>query len=235
MACNAIRRAASRAQTRLRGCVRDRPSGKAPAGARRFGALFLLAALAPPALGAGPAFAQPAASVDETSVETPRLNETREEKLERLHAALVAAPDGDGARIAQEIQSLWSRSGSASMDLLLSRGRDAMEKEDYVSARAHLAAVTRLAPDFAEGWNALATLHYLQKDFGRAVDVIERVLALEPRHFSALTGLALSLEQTGRKASALTAWRAVEALYPSFENARSSIERLAPEVDGEAL
>ncbi|MEM7522718.1 MAG: hypothetical protein AAF360_02970 [Pseudomonadota bacterium] len=186
-------------------------------------------------LSAGPTSAQPAAELGAAPEAAPILNETREETLIRLHEALTASADEDAARIAQEIQSLWSRSGSDSMDLLLQRGRRALEEKAFEKASAHLSALTRLAPDFAEGWNALATMHYLNEDYGLAVDHIQRVLALEPRHFSALSGLALTLEQVGRKQAALSAWREVESLYPSLENAKKAIERLAPEVDGREL
>lgn len=193
-------------------------------------------AMIPLALAAAPASAQPAAGAAEPpQAAPPPPDETREETLERLHAALAAAAEQDAERIAREIQGVWARSGSDSMDLLLNRGRNAMEREDFEAARAHLSAVTRLAPDFAEGWNALATLSYLQKDYGAAVAYIERVLALEPRHFSALTGLALSLEVVGRKDAAMQAWRRVEALYPTLENAQEGIERLSVEVEGRSL
>ncbi|MEM8753525.1 MAG: hypothetical protein AAGF90_11170, partial [Pseudomonadota bacterium] len=136
---------------------------------------------------------------------------------------------------AKQIQAVWAQSGSDSMDLLLRRSREAIEAEKWDQARAHIAALTRLAPDFAEGWNASATYHYLREDYWSAAQDIERVLALEPRHFSAMTGLALILERTEQDAGALAAWREVQRLYPAFENAEKAIERLAPEVDGREL
>lgn len=205
------------------------------AAARAFMGAALALGLSTAALAQPAAEGPPAAGPDAAQNLGQGPDETREEALERLHAALAATTGEEGGRIAQEIQTLWSRSGSDSMDLLLNRGRNALEREDFEAARAHLAAVTRLAPDFTEGWNAFATLHYLQQDYGTAVDMIQRVLAIEPRHFSALTGLALSLEVVGRKDAALKTWREVEALYPSLENAQKAIKRLAPEVDGRTL
>ena len=147
----------------------------------------------------------------------------------------IEADPKKAEEIVGRIQALWAKSGSDSMDLLLGRARAAMQEEDFDRARAHLAALTRLAPDFAEAWNASATLRYLQKDYARSAAEIARVLAIEPRHFSALTGLALIFEQTKRDQAAMKTWREVEKLYPAFEKAQKAIERLAPEVDGRQL
>lgn len=200
-----------------------------------------LAVLAAAWAGAPPLAAQPAPQIgadgeSEAATPPPAKTETRGEELDRLHGELAAATDASAAEeIVGRIQKIWARSGSDSMDLLLSRARSAMQAEDYARARIHLAALNRLAPEFAEGWNASATLRYLQEDYARAAIEIERVLALEPRHFSALTGLALIFEQTRRKESAMKTWREVEKLYPAFEKAQEAIERLSPEVDGREL
>ncbi|MEM7547668.1 MAG: tetratricopeptide repeat protein [Pseudomonadota bacterium] len=162
--------------------------------------------------------------------------EDRDERLQQLFDQLRdASSENEAEPIAAEIRGLWARSGSDSMDLLLSRGRAAISEEDYPKARAHLSALTRLAPEFAEGWNAVATLNYLEKNYGRAVADIERTLAIEPRHFSALTGLALIFERTGQPLAAMKAWRQVNRIYPGLKNAQDAIDRLSPEVDGKGI
>ena len=214
---------------------------KGPSGAiitimRRLAIRAAFAAFAAACLGvsfaAAPALAQPAAQPGE---EAPQPNETRAEKLDRLYGELQAATGKDAEKIVEQIQTVWAKSGSDSMDFLLMRAKKAIAEEAYAKARIHLAALTRLAPDFAEAWNASATLRFLTQDYAEAVVEIERTLALEPRHFSALTGLALILEHTGRKEAAMKAWRQVQALYPDFPKAKEAIERLSPEVDGRDL
>lgn len=158
------------------------------------------------------------------------------DRLDTLYETLATIEvEADAEPVVNEIRALWARSGSASMDLLLTRAKGAMAEEDYERATAHIRALNRLAPDFAEGWNAAATLHFLQQDYWRAVEDIETTLQLQPRHFSALTGLALILEQVGQPAAALGAWREVNRLYPGLDNARDAIDRLAPEVDGKKI
>ncbi|MCB1373048.1 MAG: hypothetical protein KDJ78_02505, partial [Rhodobacteraceae bacterium] len=55
---------------------------------------------------------------------------------------------------------------------------------------------------------------------------VERVLALEPRHFGALAGLAFMFEQMGETELALRALRAVQALNPNRDNINETILRL---------
>ncbi len=167
----------------------------------------------------------------EEVVLAPR-DETPAARLDRLFGALGNA-EGDAAdRIADEITAVWARSGSASMDLLLSRARKATSEEDYEKARAHVSALTRLAPDFAEGWNASATLYFFQQDYWQSVEHIQKTLELEPRHFGALAGLALILERVDRDEAALRTWEKVQALFPGMERAQEAIDRLKPNVDG---
>src|SRR5690606_3470319 len=99
-------------------------------------------------------------------------------------------PDNAEWRLAEaDILREWSKSGSPAMDLLLKRGREAMEAGDLKAAIEHLTALTDHAPEFAEGWNARATAYFLAGAFGPSVDDIRHTLALNPRHFGALAGL----------------------------------------------
>jgi tetratricopeptide (TPR) repeat protein len=155
-----------------------------------------------------------------------------EERIEQLFAALRASDAEDPEAIANRIAELWSRSGSDSMDFLLTRGREALEAEDYDRAIEHLTELVDLEPDFAEAWNARATAFFLKKDYWAAVSDVQKVLALEPRHFGALAGLAIMLEQVGAEAAALAASRAVLEINPHIEGAKEAVKRLAPKVDG---
>jgi tetratricopeptide (TPR) repeat protein len=147
--------------------------------------------------------------------------------------AELAKPDHKAwRRTEREILRVWSRSGSASMDLLLQRGRQAMRDGDHAAAIEHLTALVDHAPDFAEGWNARATAYYNAGQFGPAVDDIARTLALNPHHWGALSGLGMILEQTGRKEAALGAYRAALAIHPHLEGIRERAERLARETGG---
>jgi tetratricopeptide (TPR) repeat protein len=148
------------------------------------------------------------------------------EKLDELFAELAEPGREDWNRVENEINRIWSRSGSPAMDMLLRRGSEAMEAEDYRAAIEHLTALTDHAPDFAEGWNARATAFYVSGEYALAIADIERVLALEPRHFGAISGLAFMLEEMGETVLALRALRMVQEINPNRPNVSEAILRL---------
>ena len=156
----------------------------------------------------------------------PGQHRPQSQQLDALFAELSEPGRDDWERIEGEITRIWSRSGSASMDLLLRRGNEALEAEEYDAALEHFTALTDHAPDFAEGWNGRATTFYLMGEFSLALADVERVLALNPRHFGALAGLAFMLEQMGETEMALQALRAVRALNPNRPNITEAISRL---------
>ncbi|MBN9507552.1 MAG: hypothetical protein J0I21_00390 [Alphaproteobacteria bacterium] len=61
------------------------------------------------------------------------------------------------------------------------------------------------------------------------------MLALEPRHFGALSGLALCDEELGKKAEALLALRRTAAIYPSMPGLKQRIDSLQKSVEGEPI
>lgn len=155
--------------------------------------------------------------------------------LDQLFAELGQPEQMGWQRIEDAIWIEWSRSGSASMDLLLKQGRDALEAEDYDLAIEHLTALTDHAPDFAEGFNARATAFFQLDEYGLALEDIRRTLELNPRHFAALTGLAVVLEQMGDEARALTAYQKVLEIHPHRPNVKEAVERLEFTVMGKRI
>lgn len=138
-------------------------------------------------------------------------------------------------RLERRIQSEWSKSGSAAIDLLLKRGRDAMAVDDLEAALDHLTALTDHAPGFAEGWHALALAYYKADAYGPAADALERTLALNPQHFGALRGLGAIFEQVDRPALAYDAYSRVITLRPHDSDVLDALERLEGRVNGTTL
>lgn len=158
-----------------------------------------------------------------------------EAELEALFEGLKTADASAAAQIEARIYDLWSQSGSASMDLLLERGQEAMMAGDTKLAIQHFSALIDHAPDFAEGYNARATAFFQIGQYGPSLEDIQHTLALNPRHFGAMSGLALIFEEIGRPGDALAVWREVKKINPSREGMEEAIRRLERQVEGETL
>lgn len=159
-----------------------------------------------------------------------------EDRAERLLSELAEAENDMAARrLESQVVAEWSKSGSPAMDLLLKRGRDALEVENTEGALEHFTALTDHAPDFAEGWHGLALTFYQAEMFGPAMDALEHVLALNPDHFGALKGVGAINEQVGRSALAYNAYLQVLELRPHDEDTLKAMERLEGEVMGVTL
>ena len=162
--------------------------------------------------------------------------EARQSVLDKLYAQLAKAPDEEtGRALESAIQSVWLESGSPSIDLLMRRGLDALREENFDRAYFYFDEVVTLAPGFAEGWNKRATIHYVRDDYARALRDIEQVLRLEPRHFEALAGLGVILEELGDKKGALDAYRKAVELDPWLLNGKERIKPLELEVEGRGI
>ena len=148
----------------------------------------------------------------------------------------LADPEQPGwQQIEEQLRLEWSRSGSPSMDLLLQRGRKAIEEEDFEAAIEHLTALVDHAPDFAEGWNLRATAFFRAERFGLALEDIRRALALNPDHFAAMTGLGIILENLGQETDALEVFRRAATINPHREDVNEAIDRLERELEGKAI
>ena len=107
-----------------------------------------------------------------------------------------------------------------------------MSKRKFAVAEDLLDQVTTLAPEYAEGWNRRATLYFTMSDYGRSVADIETTLALEPRHFGALSGLAAILQRLNRDEEALVTWYKVLEIYPANKPAQSAVVALEEKLAG---
>ena len=157
------------------------------------------------------------------------------EALDDLFGALAMAEGQDAARIVGKIINEWSESGSPAMDLLLERGRAALEEGRPDVALGHLSALVDHAPGFAEGYHARATAYFDLKAFGPALDDLRMTLELNPRHFGAMIGLALILRDIGREEAALEVWREVQRYYPASPEAEIEVRELEMLVEGRTL
>lgn len=153
--------------------------------------------------------------------------------LDFLFGALKAAPDEASAKhVEGRIWAIWAATQSDTAALLMSRAQVALEQKNSQLALKLLDAVVKLRPDYIEGWNRRATLHYMNNEYAQALADIREVLAREPRHFGALTGLGLIMQELGDDRHALEAFRAALALNPYLDRVPELVRTLTEKVEG---
>lgn len=146
-----------------------------------------------------------------------------------------AGSEREAEGIANLIERRFSRSGSDTADLLLSRATKAFTEKDYPLAIELLDRVLALQPNWAEAWYRRATVFYQIDDPVGAMADLHRALKIEPRHFNAWTGLGHILMASDDKARALEAYRRVLKINPQETSVQTIVTRLLPDVDGQDL
>jgi len=157
----------------------------------------------------------------------------RSRNLDFLFGALKAAPDADSAKqVENRIWALWLASGSDTANLLMTRVRAAIDATDLDLAMQLLDALIKVKPDYVEAWNRRATIHYMRKEYGESVDDIRQVLRLEPRHFGAMSGLGMILQEVGDDKHALDVFRRALEINPHLQRIPELVKSLSEKVEG---
>jgi tetratricopeptide (TPR) repeat protein len=151
----------------------------------------------------------------------------KDARLPGLFDDLKSAATADAAQpIEAHIWEIWLQSGDDKLDALMEAGVAALNGTDYDTALVVFSSIVAQAPNFAEGWNKRATTLYLMGRFDDSISDIDRVLALEPRHFGALSGLGLCNAQLNRDQAALDAFERALAVDPNLNGAKVGAEEL---------
>jgi tetratricopeptide (TPR) repeat protein len=157
-------------------------------------------------------------------------------RLDALFEALKSATDPDAAKDAEnDIIKTWLESGSDTIDLLMNWTLNAMEEKNYALALDYLDRIIAMKPDYAEGWNKRATVHFLVDDYSKAIADIERTLALEPRHFGALSGLGTIMRDIGDDDRAVIAFRHALEIDPYLDSVKDALKEIEDEKAGREL
>jgi tetratricopeptide (TPR) repeat protein len=163
----------------------------------------------------------------------PKIGADRTRGLDFLFGALKAAPDEASARhVEARIWALWMQTPSDTAALLMLRAKAAMDAQKADVAMKLLDSVIKLRPDYIEAWNRRATLYYLKNDYTRSLEDIRQVLIREPRHFGALAGLGMIMQDIGDEKRALEAFRKALAVNPHLEKVPDLVKSLTEKVEG---
>jgi tetratricopeptide (TPR) repeat protein len=169
----------------------------------------------------------------EAPARLPKVPADRTKGLDFLFGALKAAPDEDSAKAVEaRIWAIWLQTPSDTAALLMMRAKAATDAQQLDLAVKLLDAVIKLRPDYVEAWNRRATLYYLQNDYARSLTDIQQVLAREPRHFAALAGLGMIMQDLGDDRRALEAFRKALEINPHLEKVPELVKQLSEKVEG---
>ena len=173
---------------------------------------------------------------------TPEPNETKialprqPSQLEGLFGQLGKAASPEEARpIEEKILTLFLESGSASVDLLMTRAAAALADGDKNTARKLLDVVTQVAPDYAEGWHQRGRLQAVAGDDEGAIISLQKAVTLNPRQFAAMTELGSILSEYGDKRDALAILRKAMTLDRNFAGLGNEVQILTRDVEGDRI
>jgi tetratricopeptide (TPR) repeat protein len=199
------------------------------------GAIAIAALSAAPVRAQGPRSGaeQPQSKIPEAPAKLPRVDNHRTHGLDFLFGALKVAPDTESAKAVEaRIWAIWSQTPSDTASLLMTRVKTAIDHKEPDVAIKLLDAVIKLRPDYIEAWNRRATLYYLQNNYGKSLSDIREVLTREPRHFGALAGLGMIMQELGDDKRALDAFRKALAINPHLERIPDLVKSLSEKVEG---
>ena len=208
-----------------------------PAMAASAGDVPIIEAQASPNQGISPPGKSPRADMPAPPADLQKPSKMdRTRGLDFLLGALKAAPDATSARhVEKRIWALWTATSSDTVTLLMERANAAIAAKEFDLALQLLDAVVKLRPDYIEGWNRRANVYYVKDRYLDALADIQQVLALEPRHFAALTGLGLIMKELGDERRALIALRHALELDPHMERVPGLVKTLTDKIEGRGI
>jgi len=144
--------------------------------------------------------------------------------LDGLFQQLQSAPTYEKALgIEQLIWGLWMNNDQPLVTSRMQIGVYFMQQGRLDMAYQVFSDVVKLDPTYAEGWNKRATVAYMMGQLQPSIIDIQKTLALEPRHFGALSGLGLIHILSGQPETALKVFKKVLEIYPQNIGAQKKI------------
>ena len=167
--------------------------------------------------------------------------EERSNKLEKLFTQLKNTKDLPTAQIVEKkIWEIWlihpsdARRGFRLTELL-TQGTRLMNVGELSKAYDLFTKVIAVETDWAEAWNKRATVLYLMRQYESSLADIKITLALEPRHFGALSGQALNYIELKKYEKAIQSYKAAQKIYPLLDSAKKMIPELQDLINDQAV
>ena len=161
------------------------------------------------------------------------LSDQKDKRLPELFNDLKQSASHGAAQVVEKkIWEIWTSHKIPQIEVLMDRGIKLLNSNNLDEAMVVFNSLLDQAPDFSEAWNKRATIYFLMGDFEKSMQDIQSTLALEPRHFGAISGLGLIFNALERPENALKAFRRVQEIYPLSRSAKSFILKLNKTIPG---
>ena len=142
----------------------------------------------------------------------------------------------ESKEIESKIWELWTTHPSEnSLTALLADGSFYMSQNNLKTAYETFTKTIEMDSDWAEAWNKRATVLYLMDQYQSSLDDIKITLALEPRHFGALSGQALNYIELNEYEKAIESYKTVQKIYPTMDGAKKMIPQLEELIKDQAV
>ena len=161
-------------------------------------------------------FASKIASADQND---PRLN--------NLFKKLNETENQDEIRdLISDIWNIWYEVDDPKVIEYFEKGIQAMNLRNYPLAIRFFNNLIEEDPNFAEGWNKRATVHFMMGNFDQSMQDIIKTLELEPRHFGALDGMGLIFIHQGQFQQAIDVYDKMLEIFPFSVKTMDKKERI---------
>lgn len=160
-------------------------------------------------------------------VSSPSRGDQTDPALGGLFTALQSATEPAVIRnLENQIWEKWLAHANPDVQRLMVLGTQRMNAGLYREALLVFTSLTESFPEYAEAWNKRATVYYALGELQASVADIEKTLALEPRHFGALSGLGLVFEQQEKLTLAREAFLDLLEVHPNSPSAQQNLRRI---------
>jgi tetratricopeptide (TPR) repeat protein len=162
---------------------------------------------------------------------------TNDNELKALFNDLAESETALSAeKITRQIWTIWIDDASSdSSRSVMERGIKLMNEGRLEAAEKLFSNLILQQPDYIEAWNKRATVRFMMGQLDASLEDVFVVLSKEPKHFGAVSGLAMILMREKNFGGALQAYRKVLQIHPFSGDALRLIPILEQRILGERI
>ena len=155
------------------------------------------------------------------------LADQNDPRLNNLFKKLNETENQDEIRdLISDIWNIWYEVDDPKVIEYFEKGIQAMNLRNYPLAIRFFNNLIEEDPNFAEGWNKRATVHFMLGNFDQSMQDIIKTLELEPRHFGALDGMGLIFIHQGQFQQAIDVYDKMLEIFPFSVKTMDKKERI---------